>query len=167
MIDYKEMEKVIKDLNNYVSKIQKTTETQKKLDESVNEILTIKKDVEEIEKTISKYTKEIEIIEDKHEGIRSQFETVLQDYKKLHSAFELLDVELKKLGIQNECYSKAIDELKELVQKTHQEIETTKNTQKEILNQQKKFAKKLYIWFGIITGMAGIGILMSILKFFI
>ena len=35
MIDYKEMEKVIQELNEYVSKIQKISSTQQKLDDSI------------------------------------------------------------------------------------------------------------------------------------
>ena len=42
MINYNEMEKVIQDLNNYVEKLQKTAESQKKIDDSLVQLEKIK-----------------------------------------------------------------------------------------------------------------------------
>ena len=67
MIDYKEMENVIQNLKDYVSKVEKISETQKKLDNYINEIDKIKSNISEIESSISNYSKNIEGIEQSHE----------------------------------------------------------------------------------------------------
>lgn len=167
MIDYKEMEKVIQDLNNYVEKLQKTSETQKKLDESIEELVKIKESIKDIEKAVGQYTKFLEELESKHDTIKSQFDTVLQDYKKLHSAFELLDIELKKINSQNESFDKSLVELKLLTNEIKNEFSKVQVTQKSILEQQNLLAKKNKIWFGILTGLIGIVLTLTIVGLFI
>lgn len=162
MIDYKEMDKVIQNLNDYVGKLQKTAETQKKLDETIVQIVNVKDDIQSLEKSIKEYTSSIEMLEDKHEKISSQFDMVLQDYKKLHSAFELLDIELKKINVHNENFEKSIIEVERLIKDYKKEIVIIQETQKSILEQQNAFCKKNKFWFGVITGLAGVILILTI-----
>ena len=115
MIDFKEMDKVVKDLNNYVEKLQKTEETQKQLMETIKELGEIKNSITNSENSINLNTKNIEELEKTHEAIKLQFDSVLQDYKKLHSAFELIDIELKKSETINKDQ---LEQVKSLVEKT-------------------------------------------------
>ncbi|MBR4002811.1 MAG: hypothetical protein IKI95_01910 [Clostridia bacterium] len=155
MIDYKEMEKVIQNLNLYVEKMQKISDSQQKMSEFVEELNRIKENIGLVEVSLNKYTKSIEELESKHETIKSQIDTVLQDYKKLHSTFELLDIRLKKINVQNECFEKSITELKSLTIEIQKEVASIKTTQKAIFNQQSFLAKSNRTWFRVITGLLG------------
>ena len=205
------MEKVIQDLNNYVEKLQKNAETQKKLDESIEELIRIKENVKSIENTVDTYTKTLKEIENKHDTISNQFASVLQDYKKLHSAFELLDIELKKINAKNENFENLLLDFKatqqEVSEKTINEINKTKvqnqvgfdktqtliqdiyeqintklieleiknntlleilqDSKVEILELQNKNMKKNKIWFSVLTGIAGLILVLTIVGLFI
>ena len=156
MINYNEMEKVIQDLNNYVEKLQKTTESQKKIDDSLVQLEKIKANINEIQETIKNYTESIKGIESNHKVLNSQVEEVLQDYKKLHSAFELLDIELKKINAKNENFEK-------LLQDSKNELQHLQKTQQRILESQNKNK----VWFGVLTGLASAILIFTIISLFI
>lgn len=136
------MDKVIEDLNNYVNKLQKTAESQKRLDETIDELLKIKTNVKEIENTINDYTNSIQTLEQKHDVIKSQFATVLQDYKKLHSAFELLEIELKKTNVHQEKMQEFLSTLLEVSKATSSNISKINISEEKILQNQQESLEK-------------------------
>lgn len=98
MIDYKSMDNVIINLNHFADKLQKTVETQQKLNQVIDEVALIRDDVKKTEEVIEKYTISIKELEDEHNILNNQIEVILQDYKKLHSSFEFFEIELKKIN---------------------------------------------------------------------
>lgn len=122
MIEYKEMDNVVKQLNLYIDKIEKFTQTQEKLNISIseidkikNEILVTKEDIKKFEELVGDYTQAIKDLENQHNIIKSQFDTVLRDYKNLHSSYELLEIELKKVDSKIDGCNKDIEELSEKI----------------------------------------------------
>lgn len=156
MIDYKEMEKVISNLNEYVNRFQKTVETQQKLDSAIEEIKGINDNIYNIKNTISDYTKSIEKIEDDHNSIKSQFDNVLHDYKNLHSAFDFLETKLKGIDIQNDIVKKQLEEARGRLVDLNQQIQ-----------EQNKNARKTKIWFGLISVLLVGILLVSIVGLFL
>jgi chromosome segregation ATPase len=143
MIDYKEMERVIQDLNSYVEKLHKTEETQKMLGDTINQLAELCNNIGYAENKIEQYTKVIVELESTHDVIKSQFDTVLQDYKKLHSAFELLDIELKKSNAKYEGLQICMTEVRDLSKNIEVEISKLNIAEEKILNNQQSGFSKL------------------------
>ena len=159
MIDYNEMEKVIKNLNEYVSKVQQMSKVQGKLDETLSGVSNIAESLSQIDNDLKDYSTTIAELEDKHRIITSQFDTVLQDYKKLHSSFELLDIELKKITLQNEDFNNALTDIKMRSQSILDSLHDYTKAQANAIN-------KIYAWLGIITLLVGSGLLVLFLRVF-
>ena len=137
MIDYKEMENVIQNLNNYVEKLKNINETQSKLDNTIAELIKIQETIQNFKDIINDYSKNINELENRHNDIKSQFDTVLQDYKKLHSAFELLDIELKKLNTRQENVEKSLIDINELIKAIKQTVSQITIAEENILKSQQ------------------------------
>lgn len=167
MIDYKSMEKVIQDLNNYVDRLHETVKTQEKLDGTIEILVNLKNKIEEYNNEVCQYTKKIEVLEEQHGFIKNQFETVLYDYKKLHSAFELLDIELKKINMQNETERKALENLKKISDNIVNEVKNIKIKQEGLIKNQMINDKKNNVRFGILTGFAVAILVVVIIGFFV
>ncbi len=192
MIDYNEMEKVIQNLNKYVEKLQKTSEVQNKLDESIEELVKIQENIENIKNEVGQYTTSLEKLESTHDTIKAQLDTILHDYKNLHSAFELLDIELKKINSQNANFEKSLKDLeslakaicdevpniqiaqesilehqKELDKNLENNFSTSHSNQTTILEQQELFAKENKTWFKVLFGFVFVIAILTIIGFFI
>lgn len=143
MIDYKEMEKVIQNLNNYVEKLKNINETQSKLDDTILELIKIRDSIQNVKTTIDGYSKNIVELENRHNDIKTQIDTVLQDYKKLHSAFELLDIELKKLNTRQESLEKILLDINELTKVINKTVSQITLAEENILKSQQEDFKNL------------------------
>lgn len=191
MIDYKEMDNVVKQLNLYIDKIEKFTQTQEKLNISIseidkikNEILVTKEDIKKFEELVGDYTQAIKDLENQHDIIKSQFDTVLRDYKNLHSSYELLEIELKKVDSKIDGCNKDIKELSEKIDLKIEDCnknilvldENMKNSFELIKSEHKKLSGNLddisntqkmqNVWIGLLSGILGIVLILNIILFF-
>lgn len=191
MIDYKEMDNVVKQLNLYIDKIEKFTQTQEKLNISIseidkikNEILVTKEDIKKFEELVGDYTQAIKDLENQHNIIKSQFDTVLRDYKNLHSSYELLEIELKKIDSKIDGCNKDIKELSEKIDLKIEDCnknilvldENMKNSFELIKSEHKMLSENLNdisntqkiqnVWIGLLSGILGIVLILNIILFF-
>ena len=191
MIDYKEMDNVVKQLNLYLDKIEKFTQTQEKLNISIseidkikNEILVTKEDIKKFEELVGDYTQAIKDLENQHNIIKSQFDTVLRDYKNLHSSYELLEIELKKVDSKIDGCNKDIKELSEKIDLKIEDCnknilvldENMKNSFELIKSEHKMLSENLNdisntqkiqnIWIGLLSGILGIILILNVILFF-
>ncbi len=191
MIDYKEMDNVVKQLNLYIDKIEKFTQTQEKLNISIseidkikNEILVTKEDIKKFEELVGDYTQSIKDLENQHNIIKSQFDTVLRDYKNLHSSYELLEIELKKVDSKIDDCNKDIKELSEKIDSKIEDCnknilvldENMKNSFELIKSEHKMLSENLNdisntqkiqnVWIGLLSGILGIVLILNIILFF-
>lgn len=173
MIDYKEMDNVVKQLNLYIDKIEKFTQTQEKLNISIseidkikNEILVTKEDIKKFEELVGDYTQAIKDLENQHNIIKSQFDTVLRDYKNLHSSYELLEIELKKVDSKIEDCNKNILVLDENMKNGFELIKSEHKMLSENLNDISNTQKIQNVWIGLLSGILGIVLILNIILFF-
>lgn len=172
MINYDEMSKVINDLNNYISKIQKFAEVQQKLDGSINDLSNIKENMKTVEQQIKSHSQTVGTVLSVHDNIKNNIETVLQDYKKLNSAFEIVEIELKKINLKSESATNELKEIKQSFSENQRKIlediknlnENVRNQLIEIKNESDKNTKKLNWILGTLIGFGCISILILILN---
>ena len=154
MINYDEMEQVIVSLKEYVSRMQKISQSQELLSKSIDDLDNLKKEVQCSIEKIDKYTEQIVKMENDHSALTTQFDRIMEDYRKLHSAFELIDIELKKIDEKLnsvESVNKRVKENNELLQSTSQSTNLIKQKQ-----------RTFHIIFAIVSVIEVVGLLLSI-----
>ena len=165
MLNYDEMDNVLKKLDKCAENMKTATETQGLLKDVLETTKEVAISLENAEKNIDANAEQIKNIEEKHKQIHSLLEDISTEYKKIHSVFELLEIKQQTMIELIETKHQTVKELLEKEIKALQ-IEL-KDIHQEIEQNQKNTEKKKHTFFLTIGGLAILGIVATVIGFFI